>query len=157
MSGALLTDTELAFLAQARRIVLCTTAGNGSPRPVPVCFAVAVGDGVADSGESRLYTPLDEKPKGVADPHRLARVRDIVARPAVTLLADRWDEDWDRLAWLRLEGTASLIEPGAGKIDEHSAAVRALRARYPQYSAHALESRPVIRIVVTRATFWQPE
>jgi hypothetical protein len=33
-------------------------------------------------------------------------VRDILARLRAALLADRWDDDWSRLAWLRLEGDA---------------------------------------------------
>ena len=51
-----------------------------------------------------LYTPLDDKPKRTDDPLTLARVRDIAADPRVSILADRWDEDWTRLAWLRAEG-----------------------------------------------------
>jgi hypothetical protein len=39
-------------------------------------------------------------------------VRDLIVRPRVSLLADRWDEEWARLAWLRVEATASLVEPG---------------------------------------------
>jgi len=148
----LLTETEREFLLQARRIVLCTTAADGSPRPVPACFAL-IEDMVTGA---RLYTPLDEKPKNTADPHVLARVRDIRARPAVSLLVDRWSEDWARLAWLRLTGSANLLEPdgGVGSIGEHAIAVAALRARYPQYARHDLSARPVIRVALTRARSW---
>ena len=62
----------------------------------------------------------------------LARVRDIAADPRVTILVDRWDEDWTRLAWLRAEGRATLLDPGADT--EHAAVVAALRAKYPQYA-----------------------
>lgn len=119
---------------------------------MPVCFALAeVGDGAP-----RLYTPLDEKPKRVADPHALARVRDIVGRPEVTLLADRWDEAWDNLAWLRLDGRATLLEPGPGQGSgtEHASAVAALRARYAQYADHDLAGRPIIRVDITGARRW---
>ena len=51
-----------------------------------------------------LYTPIDDKPKRSDDPMALARVRDILADPRVTVLVDRWDEDWTRLAWLRCDG-----------------------------------------------------
>jgi PPOX class probable F420-dependent enzyme len=117
-----------------------------------VCFALVE----ADDGSARLYTPLDEKPKLVADPRLLARVRDISTRPEVTLLADRWTEDWDNLAWLRLEGRATLLEPGPeqGSGKEHASAVAALRARYVQYSAHDLPNRPIIRVDLIRARSW---
>ena len=152
-----LSDTERALLIGARRIVLCTIADDGTPRPVPVCFALL--DSAGDA--ALLYCPLDEKPKRVADPHQLARVRDIVARPSVTLLADVWDEDWDRLAWLRLYGTATILEPqvrgeptrNADWI-EREAAVSALRLRYPQYRSHDLLSRPMIRVSITRVVSW---
>ena len=84
---------------------------------------------------------------------RLARVRDILADPRVTVLVDRWDEDWTRLAWLRGNGLAAVVVPAAGG-DEHDAAVAALRAKYEQYAAHRLETRPLIRITFERVTDW---
>jgi hypothetical protein len=131
-----------------------------------------------------VYSALDEKRKVVADPHALARVRDIGTRPRVAILVDRWDEDWTQLAWLRLEGTATLLEPPQGgaaasaagrtptadaqqrpvgqpaepkalpSAAEHSRAVALLRARYPQYATHDLDGRPVIRIAVDGVTDW---
>ena len=126
-----------------------TLAADGRPRPLPIAFAfVDAPDGVI------LYSALDEKPKSVADPHDLARVRDIGTRPRVAVLVDRWDEDWSRLAWVRLEGTAALLEPTDHAAAEHSRAVGLLRERYPQYATHDLESRPVIRIAVDRIRGW---
>jgi PPOX class probable F420-dependent enzyme len=89
----------------------------------------------------------------VFDVRHLARVRDILARPEVALLVHRWSEDWSELGWLRLRGTATLVEPGDAPAD-HAAAVAALREKYPQYATHRLEGRPLIRIVVTRASSW---
>ena len=130
------------LLARARRAVLATVAPDGTPRLVPIAFAYA--DGV-------IYSALDEKPKKVADPHDLARVRDISARPQVSVLVDQWDEDWTQLAWLRLVGRASLLESG---VPEHAVAVRLLRERYPQYASHRLEERPIIRIDVDKTSSW---
>jgi PPOX class probable F420-dependent enzyme len=101
-----------------------------------------------------MYSAIDEKPKSVADPHDLARVRDIGTRPRVAVLVDRWDEDWSRLAWLRLEGVATLLEPADESDGEHSLAVGLLRERYPQYATHDLETRPVIRIAIDRVSGW---
>ena len=130
------------LLARARRAVLATIAADGKPRLVPIAFAFA---------EGVLYSALDDKAKTVSDPHHLARVRDIVARPAVSVLVDHWDEDWTKLAWLRLVGRASILESG---VPEHAMAVGLLRDRYPQYASHKLEERPVIRIAVERTVEW---
>ena len=145
----ILHPDHVAFLGGARRAVLATIAASGVPRPVPICFAI-----VEREEGATLYSPLDEKPKRDTDPHALARVRDLIARPRVSLLVDRWDEDWARLAWLRVEATASLVEPGG---PEHPPAVAALRARYPQYRTQLLEGRPLIRLQPTRATWWSAE
>ena len=143
MDAMALTHPERRVLETERRAVLVTVAPDGRPRPVPICFALSEDAAV-------LYTPLDEKPKSVDDPRDLARVRDIAADPRVAVLADRWDEDWTRLAWLRAEGRATLLDPGP----EHAAAVAALRATYPQYATHRLDDRPLIRIEIDRVTTW---
>ena len=121
-----LTPVARGLLAEARRATLATIDPHGRPRPVPVCFAVA-----ETPGGVTIWTPLDAKPKVVADPRSLARVRDILDRPVATMVADRWSEDWDRLAWVRLIGDAALVEPGPDPV-RHAAAVALLRARYPQ-------------------------
>jgi PPOX class probable F420-dependent enzyme len=143
MSNApILTPAQRAFVAAARTATLATIAPDGSPRLVPICF-VLHGDVV--------LSPLDEKPKRASDPRGLARVRDVRARPAVSLLVHRWDEDWTRLGWVRLHGTATLVEPGD---DGHAAAIVPLRAKYPQYGSQAIDRRPMLRIQVDRATSW---
>jgi len=145
----LLAPIELAFLAAARTAVLATIDDGGVPRLVPICFVVT------ESPRLVLYSPLDEKPKRVADPHDLQRIRDIVERPEVALLVDRWSEDWSRLGWLRLRGLADLVEPNdAASAREHSGAVTALRRKYPQYEAHRLEQRPLLRIAIERSRSW---
>lgn len=147
----ILDAAERAFLAAARTAILATIAPDGRPRLVPICFVVGVDD---SAGRARLYSALDEKPKSSADPLALARVRDLLARPEATLLVDRWSEDWDRLGWARLEARADVLEPAGGEAKEHDAAVAALRAKYPQYAAHRLEDRPVLRFTVERAVSW---
>jgi PPOX class probable F420-dependent enzyme len=145
-----LTPTELGFLVAARTAVLATIDDGGVPRLVPICFVVT-----ESPPRLLVHSPLDEKPKRVADPHDLQRVRDIVERPEVALLIDRWSEDWSRLGWLRLRGIAELVEPDdAAAVGEHSGAVAALRRKYPQYETHRLEARPLIRIVIERSRSW---
>ena len=144
-SEPLLPAAQRMFLASARRAVLATIAPNGRPRLVPICF-VLVGD------PPILYSPIDDKPKRSDDPLTLARVRDIAADPRVTILLDHWDEDWTRLAWLRIEGIAALLDAELGS--EHASAVTALRAKYPQYGSHRLEVRPLIRVTLQRVIGW---
>ena len=143
------TQAERAFLAGTRRAVLATMTAAGRPRLVPVCFAVDL-----DRQPLRIYTPLDDKPKRVTDVHDLARVRDIAANPMVALLVDRWSEDWTALGWLRIDGRADLLEPIGSDAAEHRDAVAALKAKYPQYEAHDLDNRPVIRIAVEGSRSW---
>ncbi len=131
-------------MASARTATLASLAPDGQPRLVPICF-------VLDEAAPVMWTPLDDKPKRSDDPRALARVRNIVARPAVSILVDRWDEDWTRLAWVRVHGQAILAEPG---VTGHAAAVSALRAKYPSYADHRLEERPMIRVVIERAISW---
>ena len=139
---AALTPDRLAFVARARTATLATIADDGSPRLVPICFVI--GD------DHVLWSPLDEKPKQTDDPRELARVRDILGRPQVSLLVDRWDEDWSRLAWVRLGGEARLVEPGEAPLD----VIDGLGAKYPQYADHDLAHRPLIKVHLTRATSW---
>jgi PPOX class probable F420-dependent enzyme len=146
---ASLTDDQRALLERSRRAVLGTISPNGRPRLVPIAFAV-----VGAAPELIVYSALDEKPKTVSDPRQLARVRDIRARPQVSVLVDEWHEDWTRLRWLRLDGSATVLEPDTSAVNEHAAAVGALRERYPQYDGHRLEDRPVVRIRVERVTGW---
>jgi PPOX class probable F420-dependent enzyme len=139
-----MTPAERDFLATARTATLATLRPDGRARLVPICFVLA-------DGPLRLYSALDDKPKSVEDPRVMARVRDIERRPEVTLLVDRWDEDWNRLGWLRCDGRATLVEPAG---EDHPAGVRALRAKYPQYETHDLEHRPLMRIDLDGIRSW---
>ena len=142
-----LSEREHALLRDARRGVLATIARDGTPRLVPIAFAFS-------RDASVIYSALDEKPKSVADPRELARVHDIEARPRVSLLADEWAEDWSALGWVRVLGSARLIESDGESAAEHREAVRLLRTKYVQYETHSLESRPVLRIETERIVSW---
>jgi coenzyme F420-0:L-glutamate ligase/coenzyme F420-1:gamma-L-glutamate ligase len=130
------------LIGRARVARLATADAEGRPHVVPICFAAAGG---------RLYSAIDEKPKR-AQPLRLKRVRNILANPHVALVADDYREDWRRLRYALVLGTAAVVEPGAG---EHRAAVRALRRKYRQYAAMRLEDRPVLAITPARIVTWR--
>nr|WP_289012213.1 TIGR03668 family PPOX class F420-dependent oxidoreductase [uncultured Candidatus Microthrix sp.] len=132
-------DAEaLALLTECRVAHLATIAEDGRPRMVPVCFAAVDG---------RVVISHDQKPKRRG---ALARFRDIARDPRVTLLADRYDDDWTKLAWVRVEGTAEGMPRG----EAWPEAVAALRARYRQYAAMALEETALMVITPVRVTSW---
>lgn len=148
-----MTPQQRQFLERARVARLATADAAGVPHLVPVCFALAL-DG------TRLYITVDEKPKQ-RDPHRLKRVRNILANPAVAVLVDHYEEDWSRLAWVMVRGRAEVLEAGGGTAEaaterapEHAAAQALLRARYPQYAGMRLEPLPVIAVAIERTTAW---
>jgi PPOX class probable F420-dependent enzyme len=152
MPESILTVGERAFVAAERRAVLATTAPDGRPRLVPICFVLSDTDDRL--GRPVLYTPIDDKPKRTDEPRSLARVRDLLVLPDATVLVDRWSEDWERLAWLRLYARGEILEPQPAEREEHATAVDALRAKYEQYRDHRLESHPIIRLSVTTAVGW---
>jgi PPOX class probable F420-dependent enzyme len=130
---------QSALIAELRVARLGTINPAGAPHLVPVCYAIH---------DSTLWIPVDEKPKSTT---ALARLRNIERDPRVSLLFDRYEDDWTRLAWVRVEGTARVL--AAGSKAPHALAV--LRARYPQYLAMALEDRPLIAITPSRIAAWR--
>jgi coenzyme F420-0:L-glutamate ligase/coenzyme F420-1:gamma-L-glutamate ligase len=136
-----LADGEARFLEEHRVARLATVDRRGRPHVIPVCF-------VRES--DHIYVPLDEKPKHVP-PLELARVRNLLANPAVTLLVDDYAEDWEQLAYLMIRGIADIVLPGS---PEHASVVALLRQKYSQYGAMRLEERPLIRITPGSATSW---
>jgi PPOX class probable F420-dependent enzyme len=138
--GSVMSPTEARMRFAAARVARFATAGaDGRPHLVPVVFAV-------DGG--RIYTAVDDvKPKTTT---RLRRLRNVAENPAVTLLADHYEDDWTALWWARADGVARLVDPGAG---EAAHARRLLAARYPQYR-DAPPPGVVIAVDVTRWSGW---
>lgn len=136
---AMLNDVQRGFLDRSRVAHLATADRHGVPHLIPVCYGVI---------DLSLYITVDEKPKRIDIP--LKRLRNIQENPAVAVTVDRWDEDWTRLAWIMLRGTADILAGG----DEHDRAQDLLRTRYPQYRTMALASLPVIAVRVQRVLSW---
>ena len=138
---SVLGEDQAAFLVRQRVARLATSDGTGRPHAVPVCYACA---------RASVYIALDEKPKDVPVT-RLKRVRNILENPDVALIADRYTEEWNLLAFVMVHGRAELLDPGT---EEHTAAVRLLRGKYHQYEAMRIEENPVIAIRPERAASW---
>lgn len=125
-------------LEEARVAHLATADAGGRPHVVPITFAV---DG------DTIYFAVDAKPKRTTD---LKRLRNIAANPAVSVLVDRYDDDdWTRLWWVRVDGTAHVLadKAAAGR------AIDLLVSRYPQYRS-ARPAGPVVAIKVGRISGW---
>ena len=119
---------------------LVTLGADGSPAPVPIVFA--------RSGAA-LFSPIDGKPKRAGP---LARERNLETDPRVAVLLDHYDDDWERLWWLRVDGRATLVPASA-----HPQALDALRAKYPQYTRVPLTSGEprLLRIEIERVSSWR--
>ena len=127
-----------ARFGSARVARLATVTASGRPHVVPVVFVVV---------EDLLWTAVDAKSKST---RHLARLANIRANPAVSVLVDHYGEDWSTLWWVRAEGTAQVLEAVGG---ETSLAVPALAAKYPQYAADP-PLGPFIRVRLERWRSW---
>jgi PPOX class probable F420-dependent enzyme len=124
-------------LTAARVARLATTDADGRPHLVPIVFAI---DG------DTLYSAVDRKPKRS---RRLRRIENARARPDVTVLVDHYEDDWSRLWWIRLRGSARVLDDGS----ERERALALLRDKYPQYVVEPPEG-PVLAIDVTERREW---
>jgi PPOX class probable F420-dependent enzyme len=93
---------------------------------------------------------LDEKPKRVPLA-ALKRVRNILANPQVALVLDQYDEEWRRLWYVLVQGTAGILTGGEG----HERAIELLREKYPPYREMDIGESPVIRITPRRMLPWR--
>ncbi len=134
----MLTPEQLAFVLAQRVAHLATADANGEPHVIPVCFAYLDGC---------FWIAIDEKPKRSTD---LKRLRNIRENSRVSLLFDRYDDDWSRLAYVLVHGTAEVLAEGAA----YPEVLAALRERYAQYAGMALEQRPLVRVTVERVAVW---
>ena len=146
------SPAERRYVETAHLARLATADADARPHVVPVCFVVVEGDeaGAEGADSDWIATPIDEKPKDAA-PADLRRVRDVRGNARVAMIVDHWTEDWDRLGWVQVRGTARIVEPGDG---DHADAVSALRRKYDQYADHVLEERPVLRIDPGHVVSW---
>jgi PPOX class probable F420-dependent enzyme len=121
--------------ADARVARLATVGADGRPHVVPICFAL---DG------DTLYTAVDAKPKSS---RRLRRLANIEANPEVEVVIDHWDEDWSKLWWVRLSGTARVVEHDARGLE-------LLVAKYAQYREQA-PAGPFVVVTIRRRSEWR--
>jgi PPOX class probable F420-dependent enzyme len=122
-------------MLEAARVARLGLLDEGDlPRVLPVTFAAF---------EGALWSAIDHKPKRDGEPARVRRLR---RRPEATLLVDRYDDDWSRLAWVEVRGQVS-VEPLGPALD-------ALADKYPQY-VHEPPQGPLLRLAPERFACWR--
>jgi PPOX class probable F420-dependent enzyme len=122
----------------AAEVARLATVGRDGPHLVPVVFAV---DG------DRIVTAVDRKPKRTM---KLKRLDNVATDPRVSLLVDHYDDDWDRLWWVRVDGTAAVGEGGPVR----DWAVALLVAKYAQYRTDPPPG-PAVIITIERVASWE--
>ena len=136
----MLSSDERQFLCAQRVGRLATADEQAIPHVVPICFVLS---------ERTLYSSIDDKPKN--KPGRpLKRLRNIQSNPNVSVVVDRYDEDWTLLGWVLLWGRAEILTTGS----EHDRAQELLRTRYPQYRTMRISGYPVIAVRIERTASW---
>jgi PPOX class probable F420-dependent enzyme len=129
-----------SFIRATRIAHLATADSAGQPLVIPICFAF---DG------KEFFSPIDEKPKRLS-PQRLKRLRNIEENSQVSLVIDRYDEDWRKLAYILVSGKARILLTG----QKHRKAVGLLRRKYRQYHSMAIDQRPMIVISPLAVKVW---
>jgi PPOX class probable F420-dependent enzyme len=131
-------DEQRARFAAAPAARLATLRPDGSPRLVPITFALL--DGLVCSAVDEV------KPKTST---RLARLADVRRDPRVGLVVDHYADDWSALWWVRVDGTAAVHEDG----ELRARALDALVAKYPPYAASPPDG-VVLVVTPSRWTGW---
>ena len=129
-----LTDEQCRVrFAGARVARLATIAEDGSPRLVPITFAVV---GEVGASDVVFFSAVDHKPKSTA---ALVRLQRIQREPRVSLLTDAYVEDWAQLWWVRADAHAEVLASGA----ERDTGIAFLQRKYEQY-----RSQPPVDAVI---------
>jgi PPOX class probable F420-dependent enzyme len=135
-------DEAVSELRTARVARLATVRPDGRPHVVPIVFAL-----VDERDGLTVYWAVDRKPKRSTE---LQRLRNISVNPNVELVVDTYDEEWDRLWWVRVAGTSRVVEDPT----ESRRAVTALAAKYPQY-VRTPPTGQVVAIEVAHIVGWR--
>src|SRR5262249_24867358 len=128
------------FISEGRVGRLGTADPSGQPVVVPICYAF--------DGES-LFSAVDAKPK-TRRPEGLKRIRNIRDNAKVSVVIDRYDEDWTKLRYVIIQGQAQLLTDGP----DFARGVDLLLGKYPQYRAMGLDRSAglMIRVKPARVT-----
>lgn len=100
---------------------------------------------------NRFFIPIDKKRKTIK-PEKLRRVTNINENPNVALLIDEYDEDWTKLAFLMIQGKASIVSKSQDI--QLQKAHKKLMIKYPQYQKIGLGEMCII-VKPEKVTSWR--
>ena len=129
-------DRAFELIGNSEIAVLATIRPNGTPRPVPVVYALL--------DDRRLVTAVDHKPKST---RQLRRLSDIERDGRVSVLWHHYEQDWDNLWWVRLDGVATVLSEPTDEMR------KGLTTRYVHYADQSPEG-PWILITPERMVGW---
>jgi PPOX class probable F420-dependent enzyme len=122
------------FIEKARVARLATVDNTFKPHLVPVVF---VFDG------NHFFIPIDQKRKSVK-PQGLKRIKNLQNNSDVALLIDMYSEDWTELAFVMIQGKASIITSKTQWNIDVKEAYNKLTTKYLQYQKIRLSEMCII-------------
>ncbi len=135
-----LNQKTLTLIKRAKVARLSTVDQKSYPYVVPVVFVFH---------ENSFFIPLDEKKKTV-NSKNLKRIKNIEKNPNVTLLIDKYQNNWKKLFFLMIHGKAKVIDGNSKLIEKIH---KLLISKYPQYKKIGIGDS-CITIYPTKVTFW---
>ena len=137
-----LDQKTMTLIKRAKVARLATVDQKSHPYVVPVVFVFH---------ENSFFIPLDDKVKTV-NARKLKRVKNIEKNPNVTLLIDKYQNDWKKLFFLMIHGKATVIDEKNSKLMDKIH--KLLISKYPQYKKIGV-GNSCIKINTTKVTFWK--
>ena len=142
------------IIHRARVARLATADSKAKPHIVPVVFAF--------DGE-KYYIPIDEKTK-TTKPAELRRIKNIDTNPSVALLIDEYNEDWEKLLFIMVQGKAAILGKKKGNDEDGGGGVhgddkllkkahKLLYIKYPQYQLIDIGKLCIV-IYPQKTLFW---
>ncbi|MEM4200801.1 MAG: pyridoxamine 5'-phosphate oxidase family protein [Nitrososphaerales archaeon] len=132
------TEKEESLLREERVARLATFSKNGKIHLIPVCYAY-------DGKHIYVGTSLDSQ-----------KVKNLKRNSSVSLIVDRYYEDWSKLKGVMIQGSAEVIEEG----EEFESAKKMLYQKYPQYEEQVPireGESAIIKITVEKILSWDYE
>jgi PPOX class probable F420-dependent enzyme len=133
-----------SVIDRARVARLATVDSENKPHLVPVVF---VFDG------NYFFIPVDEKRKKVK-PEKLKRIKNLQNNRNVALLIDEYSEDWTKLAFVMIQGKATIITTETQGNIQLQEAYKKLTTKYSQYQKIGLSEMCII-IKPERVASWK--
>jgi PPOX class probable F420-dependent enzyme len=132
------------FIQRVRVARLATIDSDFKPHLVPVVFVF---------DRNYFFIPVDEKRKK-AKPEKLRRIKNIQRNPNVALLIDEYNEDWTRLAFVMIQGIASIVKSRPQADIQVQKALKQLTIKYTQYQRVGI-GELLIRIKPEKVVSWR--